>query len=204
MLSSQNNLHYTDLSSFDVGGYVAGPKWKVFVWYPINYFFLHSSIPWPFTLKRIILRAFGAKIGKGVVFKTRVRIKNPWRLWVGDYCWIGEDVWIDNLEDVYIGNNVCVSQGALLLTGNHDYTISNFPYRLGKIKIEDGVWIGARSTVCPGVTCRAHSILTVNSVATRELKAAKIYTGNPAQYVRERYRNDTVERLSIVPGAERN
>jgi putative colanic acid biosynthesis acetyltransferase WcaF len=171
----------TDLSKFSVGSYVAGPAWKVIIWYFLNYFVFDTVIPWPYTLKCFCLRLFGAKVGTGVVIKTKVRIKNPWRLVIGDNCWIGEDVWIDNLADVAIGSNVCLSQGAMLLTGNHDYTISSFPYRLGKITIEDGVWIGAKSVVCPGVVCRAHSILTVNSVASKEMEEMKIYSGNPAQ-----------------------
>jgi putative colanic acid biosynthesis acetyltransferase WcaF len=177
---------FIDLSKFSIGSYKAGPKWKVLVWYFFNYFFLYSILPWPYTFKCFLLRLFGAKVGTGVVIKTRVRIKNPWRLIIGNNCWIGEDVWIDNLEDVAIGSNVCLSQGALLLTGNHDYTISSFPYRLGKIIIEDGVWVGAKSVVCPGVVCRSHSILTVNSVASKEMEEMKIYAGNPAQVIRNR------------------
>lgn len=176
----------TDLSKFTIGNYTAGPKWKVFCWHFINYLILNSAFPWPYRLKRWLLNSFGAKIGKGLVIKTKVRIKNPWRLTIGDNCWIGESVWIDNLEDVNIGNNVCLSQGAMLLTGNHDYTVSDFPYRLGKIFLEDGVWIGAKSIVCPGVTCRSHAILTVNSVATKELTPWTINSGNPAIYIRDR------------------
>ena len=63
---------------------------------------------------------------------------------------------------------------------------SNFPYRLGKIFIDDGVWIGARSVVCPGTTCGSHSILTVNSVANKNLDPWSIYAGNPAVFIRER------------------
>lgn len=175
-----------DLSKFSTGDYKAGPKWKVVAWYLVNYFFFNSAIPWPGKLKVAILRIFGARIGTGLVLKARVRIKNPWKLRIGNYCWVGEDVWIDNLEDVSIGSNVCISQGALLLTGNHDYTIRSFPYRLGNITIEDGVWVGAKSVVCPGVVCRSNAILTVNSVATKPLAANGIYSGNPALYVRER------------------
>lgn len=176
----------TDLSKFTIGDYKAGPKWKVFIWHFINYFIFNSAFPWPYSIKRALLRFFGAKIGKGLIIKTKVRIKNPWRLEIGAHCWIGESVWIDNLENVYMGNSVCVSQGALLLTGNHDYTMSDFPYKLGKIVLEDGVWIGAKSVVCPGVVCRSHSILTVNSVATKELSPWMIYAGNPAVFVRYR------------------
>ncbi|MFL5787406.1 MAG: WcaF family extracellular polysaccharide biosynthesis acetyltransferase [Flavisolibacter sp.] len=175
-----------DLSSFDPGEYKAGPRWKVLIWYFFNYWVLNSSIPWPYSWKRNLLRLFGARIGKKLIIKARVRIKNPWRLTIGDHCWIGEGVWIDNLEDVSIGNNVCISQGAMLLTGNHDYTISSFPYRLGKIQVRDGAWIGARAIVCPGIICHSHSILTVNSVATKDMEYNGIYSGNPAVFIKSR------------------
>jgi putative colanic acid biosynthesis acetyltransferase WcaF len=176
----------TDLSRFTTGNYKAGPLWKVVLWYPFNYFVFYSSIPWPYGLKVRLLRLFGGRVGKNVVIKSRVRIKNPWRFSVGNNSWIGEDVWIDNLEDVELGNNVCLSQGAVLLTGNHDYTAADFPYRLGKIQIKDGVWIGAHSVVCPGTKCESHSILTVNSVASKSMMGWGIYSGNPAKMIRSR------------------
>lgn len=177
---------HTDLSKFDVGNYKAGSKLKVLIWYFFNYYIFNSALPWPYGLKLALLRLFGAQVGKGLVIKTKVRIKNPWKLQVGENCWIGESVWIDNLDNVVLGNNVCISQGAMLLTGNHDYTISSFPYRLGKIVLEDGVWIGAQSIVCPGIVCKSHSILTVNSVASKNLEAWGIYAGNPAAFVMKR------------------
>ena len=125
-------------------------------------------------------------MGTGVVIKPKVRIKNPWRLIVGNYCWIGEDVWIDNIENVTIGNNVCLSQGAILLTGNHDYSKSDFPPKYDKIIIEDGVWICAKAIVCPGVVCKSHAVLTVNSVATKDMEEMGIFTGNPAVFIRTR------------------
>lgn len=179
-------LSKTDLSQFSIGSYKSGAKWKVALWYLVNYLVFNSALPWPYRSKIALLRIFGAEIGTGLVIKTKVRIKNPWRLRIGSNCWIGESVWIDNLEDVEIGDNVCISQGAMLLTGNHDYSISSFPYRLGSIQLEDGVWIGARSVVCPGVKCESHAILTVNSVATKNLEARKIYSGNPASFSRLR------------------
>ena len=72
------------------------------------------------TLKVRLLKMFGAKIGKGLVIKNNVIIKQPWYLTIGDDCWIGENVWIDNIDKVSIGSDVCISQGAMLLTGNHD------------------------------------------------------------------------------------
>src|SRR5688500_6183253 len=132
IITKNNNTGMkTDLSAFDIGDYKAGPKLKVVTWYLFNYYIFNSALPWTYKMKTRLLRLFGAKGGKGLVIKTKVRIKNPWRLTIGDNCWIGESVWIDNLENVEIGSNVSISQGAMLLTGNHDYTVSSFPYRLG-------------------------------------------------------------------------
>lgn len=147
--------------------------------------FRTSFIPF-MGFKIFILRMFGAEIGCGLVIKTSVNIKFPWKLSLGDYVWLGEGVWVDNLDRVTIGNNVCVSQGALLLTGNHDYKLVSFDYRNAPIVLEDGVWIGANSTVCPGVVCKTHSVLSVGSVATNKLEPYRIYQGNPAVFVRER------------------
>jgi len=176
----------SNLANFSIGNYKPGSKIKILIWSLINYYILNSSLPFPQKFKVLLLKLFGARVGSGLVIKLKVRVKYPWRISIGDNCWIGESVWIDNLEDVHIGSNVCISQGAMLLTGNHDYKISNFPYRLGKIILEDGVWIGANSVVCPNVVCKSHSILTVNSVATKDLDAWGIYSGNPAVKVRIR------------------
>lgn len=173
-------------SNFDKGaGFL-----KITLWYFVNALLVRAS--WnPFMgIKIVLLRMFGAKVGKGLVIKNNVVIKSPWNLTVGDDCWLGEDCWIDNLDKVCIGNNVCISQGALLLTGNHDYTLSSMPYRNGAITLEDGAWIGAKAVVCPGVTVRRNAILTVGSVATKEMEENGIYQGNPAVRVRTRVLKD--------------
>lgn len=137
-------------------------------------------------LKVAILKLFGSKIGKGVIIKPGVNIKYPWLLTIGDYSWIGEDVWIDNLAQVTIGLNCCISQGALLLCGNHNFRSESFDLIVKPITIEDGAWVGAKSVVCPGVTVKEDAIITVGSVATKSLDAATIYQGNPAVSKRKR------------------
>ena len=172
--------------TFDNSWYSPGGKIKMLVWYFVNILFFINPLNPISSLKVFILKLFGAKIGKGVVIKPGVNIKFPWKLSVGDYTWIGENVWIDNITNVTIGESVCLSQGAMLLTGNHNYKKSTFDLILGEIILEDGVWIGAKSIVCPGVTCSSHSILTVNSVATSKLLEYSIYQGNPSKLIRKR------------------
>ena len=150
------------------------------LWYVTNMLFFKSSCFPFYGLKRSLLRAFGAKVGKHVVIKPCVNIKYPWHLSVGDYSWVGENVWIDNLTDVKIGANCCVSQGALLLCGNHDFNKETFDLVTSPITIEEGAWIGAKAVVCPGVTIGESAVLTVGSVATRTLAPGTVYQGNPA------------------------
>lgn len=176
LLQFKNTHNYNPQSS----------KLKQILWYITNRVFFKTIIPFPNKIKRSILILFGAKIKRRLVIKPSVSIKFPWKLQIGNNTWIGENVWIDNLENVVIGNNVCISQGALLLTGNHDYTITSFDYRNAPIIIEDGCWVGAKSVVCPGVTLKSHSILTVGSIATKDLDPYTIYQGNPAQAIRKR------------------
>lgn len=177
----------TDLSTYDNSWYDPGAGMlKRTLWHFVNHLiFTHGFFPVS-SLKILLLRMFGAKIGSGVNIKPSVNIKYPWLLEVGDYVWIGENVWIDNLAKVSIGNNVCLSQGAMLLTGNHNYKLPTFDLSVGEITLEEGVWIGARSIVSPNVSCFSHSILSVNSVANKDLEAYGIYQGNPALKVKTR------------------
>jgi putative colanic acid biosynthesis acetyltransferase WcaF len=184
----------TDLSKFDNGWYHPGrPVIVRALWFLVNgLFFINPVLPFS-GLKIILLRLFGARIGRQVVIKPGVNIKYPWRLQIGDHCWIGEKVWIDNLADVKIGNHVCLSQGAFLLTGNHNYKKPAFDLMTGEITLEDGVWIGAKSIVCPGVICYSHAVLSAGSVATKRLEAYGVYQGNPAIKIRERCASDSLE-----------
>lgn len=165
---------------------VGAPKWKQLMWYYINAL-VFKSYWMPFMgIKRALLRAFGAKVGKGVVIKPCVNIKYPWKISIGDHSWIGEEVWIDSLARVDIGAHCSVSQGAMMLTGNHNYRSMAFDLMVEPIVLEEGVWIGAKTVVCPGTICRAGAVLTVGSVAVKELLPNGIYKGNPAVWVKER------------------
>jgi putative colanic acid biosynthesis acetyltransferase WcaF len=175
---------------------IGASKIKQLAWYIVNVLFFINPLNPVSGIKKTLLRWFGARIGVGVVIKPGVNIKYPWKLEIGDHTWIGEKVWIDNLAPVRIGRSVCLSQGAMLLTGNHDYTKTTFDLVVKEIVLEEGVWIGAMSMVCPGVTCASHAVLAAASVATAPLEAYGIYRGNPATLVRTRTINPT------TPGAK--
>lgn len=177
----------TDLSTYDNHWYRtgAGPV-KRGCWYVVNMLVFQSYLFPLGWLKVALLRLFGAQVADGVVVKPSVNIKYPWNLRVGPHTWIGEKVWIDNLVSVQIGGHVCLSQGCMLLTGNHNYKKTGFDLIVSPITLEDGVWIGAKSLVCPGITCHSHSVLSAQSVATGNLEAYSVYGGNPALRLRQR------------------
>jgi putative colanic acid biosynthesis acetyltransferase WcaF len=175
-----NNASYR--TTIDIGA----SRPKQIIWYFVNIFFFKNSLNVFSGIKIFLLKLFGAKLGRGVVIKPSVNIKYPWKLQMGSYSWIGEEVWIDNLSDVIIGNNVTLSQGALLLTGSHDHTKQTFDFISSPIILEDGVWIGTKAIVFGGVICKSHSILGMNSVAEKNLEPYIIYKGNPATAVIER------------------
>jgi putative colanic acid biosynthesis acetyltransferase WcaF len=185
-----SNVNKVDLSQFDNKWYSSGAsKIKRAIWFIVNIIFFINPLN-PFSrIKTALLRLFGSKVGKGVVIKPNINIKYPWNLVIGNYVWIGEGVWIDNLAPVVIHDNTSVSQGALLLTGSHNYKNIGFDLIVKEIILEEGVWIGAKSIVCPGVICKSHSILTVGSVATNNLEAYYIYQGVPAVKKRKRCLN---------------
>jgi putative colanic acid biosynthesis acetyltransferase WcaF len=175
-----------DLSIFDNSWYKPGSALKRFLWYVTNVLFFKNGL-FPFNvIKCGLLRLFGATVGKGVVIKPNVNIKYPWLLAIGNYVWIGEEVWIDNLAQVTIHNNVCISQGAFLLTGNHDYSKASFDLFVRPIILEEQVWIGAKSILCPGVVAHKSSILQAGSVAVSHLEEGGIYAGNPAVKIKVR------------------
>ena len=176
-----------DLSTYNNSWFKKGASlFKRVLWHLANFFILKSHIvPLSFT-KVVILRLFGAKIGSNVTIKPGVNVKYPWKLKVGNNCWIGENVWIDNLDEVTLADNVCISQGAFLLCGNHNFKSSSFDLMLGPITIESGAWLGAKSIVCPGVTVASHAILSVGSLANKDLEPYTIYKGNPAVKCKER------------------
>lgn len=173
--------------NFDTGTYTPGAsKAKIAFWYVTSVIFFESKLIPSGSVLIFFLRLFGAKIGKNVRLKPGLKVKFPWRLRIGDNSWIA-DCCIENLAPVSIGKHCCISQQAMLMTGNHNYRSENFDLIVKPIVLEDGAWVGAGSIVGPGVTIHAHSVLSLGSVATKNLEPNIIYQGNPAKPIRSRF-----------------
>jgi putative colanic acid biosynthesis acetyltransferase WcaF len=175
------------LDKYTVGEYSPGaPLWQQLAWY-----YLGSSLVSSYSIvgsgfKCWVLRCFGAQMGTGVRIKSGVKIKFPWRLVVGDFVWLGENCWIDNIALVTIESHVCVSQDVYLCTGNHDWSDPSFKLLDRPIALEEGCWLAARAVVGPGVTVGRGAVLGLGAVTGRSLEPMTIYAGNPAQPIKQR------------------
>ncbi len=167
-------------------------------WYFLGFPLVRSSFLPSYGAKRFILRLFGAKVGRNVIIKPGVRIKYPWRLKVGDHVWIGEDSWIDNVGDIEIEDNVCLSQGVYLCTGNHDWSDETFGLKLAPILLSRGCWIGAKSSILPGVCVGVGGIAVAGSVVFKSIPAWEIHGGNPAVFRKCRRMNVNELRASPI------
>ena len=182
-----NERVHVDLSRFDNADFPkgAGPV-KLALWYFTNaLFFLNPLFPFR-RVKPALLRLFGAKVGRGVVIHPGVNIKYPWKLIIGNHCWVGQRAWLDNIDLLTIGDHVVISQGAVIIQGSHDYKKVDYPTMSGPVTLESGSWVGAGAMVLMGVRLGSHSVLAAGSVASADLMPYRIYRGNPARPVRER------------------
>ena len=180
-----------DLSTYNNSWYKPGRGFAVSsAWFFFGLPLLRSKINPLSGLRRVLLRLFGAQIGSNVEIKPGVQVKYPWLLAVGDHTWIGENVWIDNLVPITIGSNVCISQGAYLCTGNHDWSDPAFGLVVKPITVADGAWVGAKSVITPGVQIGKCGIAAAGSVVTKDILPYEIHAGNPAQFTRQRVFKD--------------
>lgn len=180
-----NSLLNVDNSRFDPSqGLDRGkPRWVEALWVVIRAVFFMSSLPWPSSLKRRLLIVFGAKIGRGFYLRPRVCIHFPWKLEVGDYCWIGDDCGLLNLEPIRLGDHVAIAHRVYLATGNHDFSDHTMPYMNRPITIRNGVWVASCAMVGPGVELGQHCVVAAGAIVTKSVEPWRIVKGNPAVVV---------------------
>lgn len=157
------------LAGFRGEGYSKGrSKWVQALWFAaLNLVFYRWWCPRRF--RCTLLRWFGASVGTGVFIRHRVRVHWPWKLTLEDDVWIGEDVWILNLEPVKIGHDSCLSQGVMLCTGSHDATSPTFEYANAPITVGSSAWLAAQSLVLPGVTIGSGSVIAARALVIKDV-----------------------------------
>lgn len=155
-------------------------------WWLVQSLIFRTSPQFLYGYRRFLLRMFGAKIGKNVIIRPSVKIAYPWKISIGDYSWIGDDVNLYSLGEIEIGNNVVISQKSYLCTGSHDYLRSDFPIYAKKIVIMDECWIATDVFIAPGVTIESGSVVGARSSVYKNLPSNKICIGSPAEIIRDR------------------
>ena len=154
-------------------------RFTVYLWGIFELIFVTN--PWQVSsgLRVRVLRMFGAKIGKGVIFRPRTRVRFPWKLHIGPRSWIGEGVWFHNQDHIYIGHDVVISQETFLTTGSHahrrDMALITRP-----IHIEPGAWVTSRCMVLGGAHIGRSALVTPTTVVSGPVPANTIWNGAPA------------------------
>lgn len=160
------------------------PALVVYAWAVVERLLVTNSWQISSRLRVAALRAFGASIGTGVIFRPRTRVSFPWNLTIGDNSWIGEGVWFHNQNRVTIGHDVVVSQETLITTGSHSIR-TDMGLVTRPVVIEPGAWVTARCIILGGVTVGRSAVVTPGTVVRKDVSPATVVTGDE---VRERFR----------------
>ena len=131
-----------DLAAFRVPVHFRGrAAWFVQLWWLVQATLFRWSPQMLFGWRRFLVRLFGGTVGKGVLIRPTANITYPWKVSIGNFSWIGDDVTLYSLGKIQIGNNVVVSQRSYLCTGSHDIESPTFEITERPIVIEDEAWI---------------------------------------------------------------
>ena len=176
-----NDAEFRSLAGFKGTGYDKGRPVPIqAIWFAVQNM-LFSKWWLPAALRPLLLRVFGAHVGNNVLIRHRVRVLWPWKLTIGDNCWVGEDAWILNLEPVTIGHDVCISQGAFLCTGSHNLLSPTFEYDNGPIVVNDEAWVGAQAIILRGVTVGRSSVVAARARVSADVPPQSLLTSSGQQ-----------------------
>jgi putative colanic acid biosynthesis acetyltransferase WcaF len=132
--------------------------------------------PW----RCILLRLFGAKVGRGVRPYPSARIWAPWNLELGNHACLGDWVNCYCVDEIRIGAHSTISQYSFLCTASHDYSHPSLPLVSAPILVGDHVWITSDVFVAPGVTVGDGAVITARSSVFDDVPAWVVARGNPA------------------------
>ena len=187
MKSQEKSVRIQDLESFRLPVVFRGkPGWYVQLWWIVQSILFGLSPQFMYGWRRWLLRCFGATVGKKVLIRPTARITYPWKVCIGDYTWIGDDVVLYSLGEITIGSNVVISQRSYICAASHDYTKPSFDIIASKVQIEEEAWLATDVFVSPGVNIGKGTVVGARSSVFEELPAMKICFGSPAKPIRER------------------
>ena len=150
------------------------------IWWLVYFFLFRTSPQFMYAWRRFLLRFFGAKIGKKVILRPSCQITYPWKLEIGDYSWIGDEVVLYNLGEIKIGSNTVISQRSYLCTGSHDYSKTDFPIFVKSIIINDSCWLATDVFIAPGVEIVGDVVIGARSSVFKSILEKGVYKGYPA------------------------
>lgn len=185
-------MNFQDLRLYKVPkGFRGKSKIYVQLWWMIDTLLFKHSPQVLYSWRRFLLRSFGSKIGKKVIIRPSVRITFPWKLKIGDYSQIGDDVVLYNLGEIEIGKNVVISQRSYICTGSHDHLHEEFPIYAKNILIEDQCWLATDVYIAPGVTIGKGTVVGARSSVFKDLPSNKVCIGSPAVIIKDRISENT-------------
>ncbi|KIE57731.1 acyl transferase [Methylacidiphilum kamchatkense Kam1] len=186
-MEEENSNTYQRLDLFQLPvGFRGRPAWLVQLWWIVQDTLFRLSPQFLYGWRRFLLKLFGAEIGKCVLIRPSVQITYPWKVKIGDYSWIGDNVVLYSLGEIEIGEHVVISQRSYLCTGNHRYDKITFDIEAKKIVIEKEVWICTDVFIGPGVRIGRGTVIGARSSVFKDLPSGMICHGNPAKPIRSR------------------
>ena len=171
------------LSEFSKGtGFTLRTKIRLVLWFPFQHLIFKSSFV-PSVVRPVLLKSFGASIGRKVFIRRGVKVHFPWNIEIGDDCWIGEEVWFINHEKIKIGSNVCISQRSIICSGGHDYRSASLEYAHKPIEIKDGAWVCLDAKVLSGVTIGKYAVVSAGEVASKSIPDYSMLVGGEIRQI---------------------
>ena len=133
-----------------------------------------------------LLKKFGLQCAGRTFISPNARVWAPWNITMGQFVAIDEDVDLYSVDKIIIGTKVAISREAFICTASHEITKPNRPLVTAPITICDGVWIGARAIILPGVTIGEGAIVAAGAVVTKDVPPFTVVGGNPAKFIKKR------------------
>lgn len=157
-----------------------------FLWEIVRRLLFRPSPRFAYRWRAMLLRWFGARVGRPLFVRPTCRVIHPWLLETGEWVQLGDDVVVYNLGPVRIGSHTTVSQGTYLCAGSHDYTDPALPLTRPPITLGSGVWVAAQAFIGPGVSVGDNSVAGARAVVTRDVPPGVVVGGNPARVIKPR------------------